>query len=268
MGRRNAKRRGKLTFWTCHECFDSGLTVFIEICPSCGHARCVYCEQCEQYEQYKHEAGKINISSPGSIDATEVKNKIRRKKVKKEGDGTTVGPMSMHNQRATTDGEVEGHENPYTNHHQDRTRATQIGPSTDSEYASATHTDFEHGQIARPQDDTGNTQFLGPTDEELGTVKNSLSEDVQRLTSMESHNTKTVYSDASSLRNVESESYISELANDLMRKARSEQPSPETIQRVIVILPKLLKAFALKVGYNAPSQMHRDVMWFVHKNRE
>ena len=196
---------------------------------------------------------------------TKVKHKVT---VVKGGIVTTLEPTSTHIQRTPSDGEVEGHENPYTNHHQDSTRATQIGPSTDSGYASAAHANFEHGQVARPQDDTGNTQFLPHTDDQLGPVKNSLSDGVQISTSMESDDTKTIYSDASSVPNVESEGYIFELANDLMRKTRSEQPSPETIQRVIVILPKLLKAFSLKVGYNAPSQMHRDVMWFVHKNRE
>ena len=191
-----------------------------------------------------------------------------RGEAKKGGNETTLRPMPKHNQSTPTDGEVEGHENPYTNHHQDRTRATKIGPSSDSGYASATHANFERGQIARPLDNARKTPFLPPTDEELGPVKNSLSEGAHISTSMESDDTKTVSSDASSLPNVESESYIFELVNDLMRKTRSEQPSPETIQRVTVILPKLLKAFSLKVGYNAPSQMHRDVMWFVHKNRE
>ena len=33
-------------------------------------------------------------------------------------------------------------------------------------------------------------------------------------------------------------------------------------------LPILLQAFALKVGYHAPSQEHRDAMVFIYKNKE
>ncbi|KAK5997703.1 Conidiophore development regulator abaB [Cladobotryum mycophilum] len=40
-----------------------------------------------------------------------------------------------------------------------------------------------------------------------------------------------------------------------------------TQTRISENLPNLLKLFALKVGYNAPTQMHRDVMTFVHKHR-
>ena len=157
--------------------------------------------------------------------------------------------------------------NPPTNHHQDSTGATPIEPFADSRYASATHGKSQHDQDTRSHEDTRYIHNLPPTDEELGPVKNELSEGVQIPTAMEADDTRTVYSDASTLPNFEPESYISELANDLLHKARSGQPSPETIQRITAILPKLLKAFALKVGYNAPSQMHRDVMWFVHKNR-
>lgn len=40
------------------------------------------------------------------------------------------------------------------------------------------------------------------------------------------------------------------------------------MERILEILPELLKAFAIKFGCNAPSQIHRDVMFFVHKYRK
>jgi hypothetical protein len=198
-------------------------------CSLCIHTRCNYCEV--ECVKWRGEKGFARKSRP-------------------------------------VDGKVKEKQNPRTNRHQDNTGTTQIGPSTDSGYASATHRKFEHDQNIRPQKDTGYIHNLPPTDEELDLVKNNPSEGVQISTAMGLDDARTVYSDAESLPDFEPDSYISELANDLLHKARSERPGPETIQRITAILPKLLKAFALKVGYNAPSQEHRDVMWFIHKNRE
>ncbi|KAE8414363.1 hypothetical protein BDV36DRAFT_299097 [Aspergillus pseudocaelatus] len=63
-------------------------------------------------------------------------------------------------------------------------------------------------------------------------------------------------------------SYMSELAEDLFTKVVSWQPDAQTMERISEALPELLKAFALKVGHTAPSQMHRDIMAFIHKNRD
>ncbi|UKZ81813.1 hypothetical protein TrVFT333_009587 [Trichoderma virens FT-333] len=62
-------------------------------------------------------------------------------------------------------------------------------------------------------------------------------------------------------------SYIRELANDLFSKISLLNADESTVRRVSAILPELLKAFALKVGHDAPTQQHRDVMAFVHKHR-
>ncbi|KAE8359466.1 TEA/ATTS domain family-domain-containing protein [Aspergillus caelatus] len=79
---------------------------------------------------------------------------------------------------------------------------------------------------------------------------------------------RTVYTDTSSVTTLQKESYMSELAEDLFTKVVSWQPDAQTMERSSEALPELLKAFALKVGHTAPSQMHRDVMVFIHKNRE
>ncbi|KAF3902751.1 hypothetical protein AA313_de0203312 [Arthrobotrys entomopaga] len=76
---------------------------------------------------------------------------------------------------------------------------------------------------------------------------------------------KTVYSDASSATTWAKENYISELADVLFQEVRTDQF--DILERISTVLPELLKAFALKLGYNAPSQTHRDIMFFVHKNR-
>jgi hypothetical protein len=79
--------------------------------------------------------------------------------------------------------------------------------------------------------------------------------------------TRTVYSDASGLFAWDNERYISELANSLSSNLRSGQLDGTTLEQIFEILPELLKAFALKVGHSASTQMHRDVMFFVHEYR-
>ncbi|KAF3904310.1 hypothetical protein ABW20_dc0105558 [Dactylellina cionopaga] len=76
-----------------------------------------------------------------------------------------------------------------------------------------------------------------------------------------------VYSDASSIAALPKKRYIAELADALFDGVPAEQPDSRALERVSMVLPELLKAFALKLGYSAPTQMHRDVMVFVHKNR-
>ncbi|VUC25621.1 unnamed protein product [Clonostachys rosea] len=79
--------------------------------------------------------------------------------------------------------------------------------------------------------------------------------------------TATEYSDTSSVATWKKESYIEEFVDDLLARVHELHPDEETLERISTLLPDLLKAFALRVGYNAPSRMHRDVMYFIHKYR-
>lgn len=63
------------------------------------------------------------------------------------------------------------------------------------------------------------------------------------------------------------EGYIRELADALYSEIESLCSKPETQRRVSEALPELLKSFALLLGCQAPTQMHRDIMVFVHKYR-
>ncbi|PNP54428.1 hypothetical protein THARTR1_04985 [Trichoderma harzianum] len=76
----------------------------------------------------------------------------------------------------------------------------------------------------------------------------------------------TIYSNDSSLSSEMKEDYISELARDLFDKLKSETINDDLIDQIYSVLPELLKSFALKLGHGAP-QIHRDVMFFVHKYR-
>ncbi|KAF3237705.1 hypothetical protein TWF192_010814 [Orbilia oligospora] len=129
---------------------------------------------------------------------------------------------------------------------------TEPPQATDSGYASMMHYDC------------GEPETTGPNVYEcLSTSIVSLSiEDAPELDDSE-----TVYSETSSVATSTKQLYISELADALFREACPDQPCDEALERISRDLPDLLKAFALKIGCNAPSQMHRDVMFFVHKNR-
>ncbi|EMT68829.1 hypothetical protein FOC4_g10004917 [Fusarium odoratissimum] len=129
-------------------------------------------------------------------------------------------------------------------------QTTPVAPSafTDSAYASASFTD-RSGK--NPDDDKGAEDSLGGPD----------GNDVD--------DGATEYSDVSSTTFSRKRLYISELATDLYNRVSSGSSNAGQITQVSIsdTLPSLLKAFALKIGYCATSQMHRDVMAFVHRHR-
>ena len=61
--------------------------------------------------------------------------------------------------------------------------------------------------------------------------------------------------------------YVSGLSIDLYNFAQSLDPEVERLEALCQALPELLRSFALKIGYKAPSQMHYDVMVFIYNNR-
>jgi ankyrin repeat protein/nucleoside phosphorylase len=80
--------------------------------------------------------------------------------------------------------------------------------------------------------------------------------------------TGTVYSAASTSRSLDEESYIAELASQLTSGVTLLRLDDEINERILSILPSLLKDFALKVGHGKSVQMERDAMAFVHKHRK
>ena len=85
---------------------------------------------------------------------------------------------------------------------------------------------------------------------------------------LELDDNRRIYSDASSRANLKSQSYIHELVDELRGVICARNPDHQTLIEILKSIPELLKEFALKFGHNAPSQMHRDIMVFVHKNRK
>jgi hypothetical protein len=141
-----------------------------------------------------------------------------------------------------------------------------VVPFSDSGYASTLHDKVKGKQNARIEIHAQSTDNLqSPVSMDNGYHNTTAS--AQNPDDAATEDNRTVYSDASSLADLECESYISELADDLFSKFRDETFDNQTMQRISGVLTELLKAFALRVGHNAPSQMHRDVMFFVHKYR-
>jgi hypothetical protein len=61
--------------------------------------------------------------------------------------------------------------------------------------------------------------------------------------------------------------YIADLAADLFGLVKSHESNSEILEHISKLLPDLLRAFALKLGHKAQTQMHRDISFWVHKYR-
>ncbi|KAI0402500.1 hypothetical protein F4802DRAFT_575304 [Xylaria palmicola] len=79
---------------------------------------------------------------------------------------------------------------------------------------------------------------------------------------------ETVYSEVAGSSGMRTESYVEALADDLFVKVRGEQISPQMLGKLSEALPTLLKTVALNIGYKNRTQIQRDVMIFIHKQRE
>ncbi|KAI0425222.1 hypothetical protein F5Y09DRAFT_346918 [Xylaria sp. FL1042] len=118
-------------------------------------------------------------------------------------------------------------------------RQTEHDPSpSDSGYATVTHS--SQAQINKSKHDNGSDD-----------------DDMQ-----------TVYTELSGHYDVRTESYVDTFADDLFTKTGGKQLSAEMIQKLSDSLPTLLKALALTIGYQNQTQAQRDLMVFIHKQRE
>jgi hypothetical protein len=79
--------------------------------------------------------------------------------------------------------------------------------------------------------------------------------------------TKSIYSNASSLPILRKTGYMNELADELVQAIQPYQISGDILERIFEVLPELLKAFALSFGHPLSNGMQRDVMVFIHRYR-
>jgi hypothetical protein len=96
-------------------------------------------------------------------------------------------------------------------------------------------------------------------------AKDNITTGVGRLAEVD--DARTEYSEAPTIAIQRNKAAVSELADILFEKVATRIPSVGTMRQVIEILPDALKAFALRIGYKAPTQIHRDIMFFIHKHR-
>jgi tetratricopeptide (TPR) repeat protein len=75
--------------------------------------------------------------------------------------------------------------------------------------------------------------------------------------------TETVYSKATALSRSSAQAYISELCANI-RSEIGHDIDPNSRQIVKDALPMLIKAFAIRVGHDSSTQIHKDIMYFIH----
>lgn len=119
-------------------------------------------------------------------------------------------------------------------------------PPTDSGYGSTSVTESKHGMSMRHTD---------------------IEQPAHGIPDQDISDTATEYSDESRSTFSKKKGFVSELANELFQNISSLNADEITQTRVSDILPELLQGFALKVGYGGKTQIHRDVMAFVHRYR-
>ncbi len=131
---------------------------------------------------------------------------------------------------------------------------------TDSGYASGTH-----GKPAVTQSYVGKDleKIIEGTDctNEDSAIAGSQLPDVYAAATMHSA------SETSSLPPPRDKGYIADLAVELFNSIQPCESRRGTLERISELLPDLLRAFALKLGYKAQTLMHRDISFFVHKHR-
>ena len=78
---------------------------------------------------------------------------------------------------------------------------------------------------------------------------------------------QSVYSECSVVPAATKESYSELLAADLANKICRHLSDPEDLEMICSLLPRMLQEFALSFGGYRATQVHRDIMVFVHRYR-
>ena len=140
---------------------------------------------------------------------------------------------------------------------------------TDSSYASRTHEKLERTYSFSGKDRGEITEATEYTHQDSTFTGSQWGSDKQDVPTFGLYTAETIYSasENSALSPPRHRGYITELAAELFGTVKYFQLDRETLERISKMLPELLRAFALKLGHKAQTQMHRDVSFFVHKYR-
>lgn len=111
--------------------------------------------------------------------------------------------------------------------------------------------DSGYGSTGRPEDQG-----------ELNTTTDTVNDELEE--------TATVYSVAWSLPELEVETYKSEFAEALTKQVRrwTETPNDQFLHQIFKTVPRLLRAFALRLGHPGSKKAEKEVMYFIHKHRK
>jgi hypothetical protein len=122
-------------------------------------------------------------------------------------------------------------------------------PFTDSGYASGPiETKTAVARSRHPLQIPGD-----PNDSNIAAHRSIIDEDAE-----------TLYSAATSLDPFCSRRYIEELSKDLYRNLQAQLNLPDWVS-VSQAFPDLIKTFAAKIGQGGDSQVHLEIMYFIHK---
>lgn len=138
-------------------------------------------------------------------------------------------------------------------------------PPTDSGYASIAHHKFVYREEYRAESVHDVQSVL--SDEE-GFVPPRVVASPRNAEDDHGGDTESIYTAGPSISSLNQQNYISELADDLFSKVRFDQSAHHFPERIHCILPRLLKAFAMRFCQFGSTQMHRDIMVFIRRHRE
>lgn len=122
-------------------------------------------------------------------------------------------------------------------------------PFTDSGYSSLRNNLNHHLTIPSPLE-----KSQRPADTEQSVSMNPIDRD----------DAKTSYSAATTVGPVHAQHYIAELCGDIYGNLRQcfSKNHWSTLSKA---LPVLIKAFAVKIGYDSSAQVNQDIMYFLHR---
>jgi hypothetical protein len=158
-------------------------------------------------------------------------------------------------------------QSPQTFHGLERLRITV--PPTDSGYASIAHGKLAYSAMF-PQEEhraeTVNDVQTMPSAEE-GSVSPHAVSSPRNAEDRGGNDAQSIYTAGPSISPSKQQNFISELADDLFNKVCLDENAHPGLERIHSILPRLLKAFAMRFGQFGSTQMHRDVMIFIRRHR-
>lgn len=158
-------------------------------------------------------------------------------------------------------------QSPQSFHGLERFRITV--PPTDSGYASIAHGKLGYSAVFPQEEHSAETvdDVQTMSSDEEGSVSPHAVSSARNAEDDGGDDAQSIYTAGPSLSPFKQQNFISELAEDLFNKVCLDENAHQAAERIHSILPRLLKAFAMRFGQFGSTQMHRDVMIFIRQHR-